>query len=60
MDTLIALLILVAMAAIVWWAITQMSLPQPLRVVVIVVFAIIALFLLGDMVGLEGFHLRVR
>ena len=46
MELLIYLLVLLAVFAIVWWAIGQMSLPPPVRVVAVVVLAVVALIVL--------------
>lgn len=52
MGTLIALLILVLVAGLLWWAITQIPLPAPLAMVVQVVFVVVfALILLGMLFG---------
>jgi len=44
--TLIWLLVMLAIFAIVWWAIQQMGLPDPIKIVVVVIMAIIALLVL--------------
>lgn len=51
METLITLLVVVAIFAIVWWAISEMSLPRPVRIVVVAVMAIIAILVLLRVVG---------
>lgn len=52
MNTLIALLVLVLVAGLLWWAITQIPLPAPLGMIVQVVFIVIfALVLLGMLFG---------
>lgn len=52
MGTLIALLILVLIAGLIWWAISQIPLPQPLGMVVQIVFILIfAIILLGMLFG---------
>jgi hypothetical protein len=43
---LIWLLVMLAIFAIVWWAIQQMGLPDPIKIVVVVIVAIIALLVL--------------
>ena len=48
--TLIWLLVMLAIFAVIWWAITQMNLPDPIRIVVVCVMAIIALLLLLSLV----------
>lgn len=52
MGTLIALLILVLVAGLIWWALTMIPLPAPLHMVVQVVFVVIfAILLLGMLFG---------
>lgn len=51
MSLLITLLVFCLIAAIAWWAIGQLSLPPPIRMVVIVVLAIIAILFLVNMLG---------
>lgn len=46
---LIWLLCLIAIAGIVWWALQQIPLPQPIRIIIVVVFAIIAIIILMDL-----------
>lgn len=59
LSLLIGLLIFCLIAAIVWWVIGQLSLPPPIRMVVIVVFALIAIIaLLNYMPGLSLPHGR--
>lgn len=58
MSILISLLILCVIFAIVWWVIGQLSLPPPIRMVVIVIMAIIAIvFLLQFVGGVPVMHL---
>ena len=45
-ELLITLLVLVLIAGLVWWAITQIPLPDPVRWVVIVVFVIVLCIIL--------------
>lgn len=40
---LVSLLILLLVLAIAWWAISQLSLPPPVRMIVVVFIAIIAI-----------------
>jgi len=58
MDLLIQLLALVAIGGIVYWVMTKIPLPEPFRIVVYVIFAIVAIILLADFAGLGGFHLH--
>lgn len=46
MELLVTLLIVFAVLAIIWWALSQMPLPQPLRLVGVVIFALVAIILL--------------
>lgn len=46
LNLLIALLVICLIAYLVWWAISQIPLPEPIRVVVIVIFAIIMIVVL--------------
>lgn len=51
MELLIYLLIMLVIFSIVWWVIGQLTLPQPVRMVVIVVMAIVAIVFLLGLVG---------
>jgi hypothetical protein len=52
MSTLIALLIVCLVAGLLWWAITKIPLPEPMGMIVQVVFVVIfALVLLGMLFG---------
>lgn len=42
-TTLIWLLVVVAIIAIVWWALSQLTVPEPVRVVALAILAIIGL-----------------
>ena len=61
---LLTLLVFCLIAAIIWWVLQQLPLPQPIRMVVIVVFALIAILLLLQMlplgVGFSGLRLGCR
>ena len=57
---LIALIVLVAVLAIVWWAMNQMPLPQPVYIVLIAVLAILALLVLWQFLPGAGVHWPVR
>lgn len=59
LTTLIYLLIVLAVIGVAWWAITQFTLPQPVRVIAVVVIAIVAIvLLLGLLPGGHGLSLR--
>lgn len=53
MDVLVTLLVLVLVFGLVWWAITQIPLPPPVKIVVSVVLAIIAIIALLELVPLH-------
>ncbi len=61
MGILITLIIVLAVIGIAWWAITQLPLPPPIRIVAVVIIAIVAIFLLLSLApglgGVGGFHL---
>lgn len=60
-DVLIELLVLVLIFGIVYWAITQIPLPQPARVAVNVILAIIVIVLLASFLGYgPWWHARHR
>lgn len=46
MSLLITLIVICAIIGIGWWAINQLSLPPPIRMVAVVVIAIVAILLL--------------
>ncbi len=62
MSILITLLIYACVLAILWWAVTNLGLPEPFRKVAIVVVAIVAIVMLlsltGTLGGLNGLRLR--
>jgi hypothetical protein len=59
MDLLIQLLILVAIGGIIYWVLTQIPLPPPFKIVIYVIFALVAIALLMDLGGFGGdFHLH--
>lgn len=43
LATLIVIFLLLAAASLIWWGIGQLTLPQPVRVVVLVVFGLLCL-----------------
>ena len=53
-SLLITLLILCLIAYVAWWALSQIPLPQPIRVVVIVIFAIIVILVLLQFLPIAG------
>ena len=57
-ELLITLLVLVAIAGIVWWVLQSVPLPPPLRIAVIVIVAIIAILVLLLLMPHGGLRLR--
>lgn len=51
MGILVTLLVYLVILSIIWWVITQLPLPMPMRLVANVIVAIMAIFLLLDLVG---------
>lgn len=43
MNTIIGLFILLAILALVWWGVSRLTLPEPVKTVVLVVIGIVAL-----------------
>lgn len=62
LTLLIYLLIGLIICSIVWWVINQLSLPQPVRMVAVVIMAIIGIVFLLQLVGGVGGigHLSLR
>lgn len=56
METLISLLVILAIIGIVYWAVTQIPLPPPMGMVLNVVIAIVAILLLVQFVGFPSAH----
>ncbi len=52
--TLIGIIILIAAFALVYWGVNQFAFPQPVKIVITVVFGLIALALIWAMVGGGG------
>lgn len=57
METLIALLVILAIIGILWWAVTQIPLPPPVRIAASVIVAIVAVVVLLNYLP-GGLHLR--
>ena len=53
-SLLIWLLIVVAIVAIVWYVLEQVSLPPPLRILVLVIVAIVCILMLLQVGGMLG------
>lgn len=57
MEILISLIIILAIIGIAWWAITQIPLPPPFRIVASVVLALVAIVVLLHF--LPGGHVTI-
>ena len=57
--SIISLIILLAIMGIVFWAVQQLTMPQPVRVVVTVVLAIVAIVWLAQAFGVSIPGLRL-
>lgn len=55
--TLILVLIVIAAFSLLYWGLTQMTLPQPVKIVLIVVLGLIGLAIIYNSVASGGFHL---
>lgn len=51
LTLLVYLLVFLLIASVVWWVIGQLALPQPVRMVAVVIMAIVAVIFLLEMVG---------
>ena len=49
---IIQLIGLVAVLGIVWWVLQSIPLPQPARILIVVLFAILAIGVIGNITGL--------
>ncbi len=59
MSLIVSLLVVCLILAIAWWAINQLTLPPPVRMVVVVIIAIVAIvFLLQFVGGVPNLRLR--
>jgi hypothetical protein len=56
--TLILAIILLAGFALVWWGVSQLTLPQPVKIVILVILGLLALAFIYNIVA--GGHLSVR
>jgi hypothetical protein len=60
MNSLILLFIIIAAFALVYWGMTQMTLPPTIRTVIIVIMGLIALAFIYNMFAGGGLHLGLR
>ncbi len=54
-TTLIYVLFVVAAFSLVWWGVSKMPLPDPVRIVLIVVMGLIGLLILWNLIAGAGF-----
>ena len=59
-TTLILVLILIAAFSLVWWGVSSLALPQPVKVVILVVLGLIALAVIYNFVAGGGAHLTLK
>lgn len=56
LGLLVTLIILLAIAGVLWWAITNLGLPEPVRIVAITIVAIVCLIVLLSLLPGVGLH----
>ena len=59
-TTLILAIILLAGFALVWWGISQLTLPQPVKIVILVILGLLALAFIYNAVSGGGVHLNMH
>jgi hypothetical protein len=59
-TTLILALILLAAFALVWWGISSLTLPQPVKVVILVILGLLALAAIWNFISGGGAHLTLH
>lgn len=57
-TTLILALIILAAFSLVWWGVSQLGLPQPVKVVILVILGLIALAFIYNSIGGHALVLR--
>jgi heme A synthase len=56
-NLLIYLIIICLVLYVLWWVLSQIPLPQPIRTVAVVIFALVAVIMLLNMTGgISGLH----
>lgn len=58
-TTLILAIILLAAFALVWWGVSQLTLPQPVKIVILVILGLLALAFIYNSVAGGGVHLSL-
>lgn len=59
-TTLILVLILLAAFALVWWGVSTLTIPQPVKTVILVILGLIALAIIYNAVAGGGFGLNLK
>jgi hypothetical protein len=59
-TTLILVLILLAAFALVWWGISSLTIPQPVKIVILVILGLIALAIIYNAVAGGGLGLSLK
>jgi hypothetical protein len=57
---MILVLIILAAFSLLWWGINQLSLPQPIKVVVLVILGLIGLLFIYNMFAVGGVNFSLR
>jgi len=57
MELLISLLIFCIIAALVWWALSAIPLPEPFKTIILVLFVLIMVIVLLSYLPIGPFHL---
>lgn len=57
-TTLILILVLLASFALIWWGVSRLTLPEPIKTVILVILGLIALALIYNSVA--GGHLTLN
>ncbi len=56
-TALILIIILIAAFSLVWWGVTRMAVPEPIKTIILVILGLIALAIIYNWVASGGAHL---
>lgn len=59
-SMIVGLFFLVAFLAVIWWGINRIAIPEPIKTIVLVLIALIALYMLYEMVAGGGHGIVVH
>lgn len=59
-TTLILVLIILAAFALVWWGVSTLTIPQPVKTVILVILGLVMLAIIYNAVATGGFHFAVN